>query len=445
MTGSNPRSTASARPRVVIIGGGFAGMRAARRLRNAPVDITVLDRTNHHLFQPLLYQVATATLAPSDITAPIRHLLRHQRNTEVILTTVRDIDVERQVVVAEGGQREFPYDYLILASGTRHSYFGRDEWEPFAPGLKSIEDAMEIHRRFLLSYELAEKAESDAERARLMTFVIVGGGPTGVELAGIIPGIARKELREEFRRIDTAQTRVILIEGGPRVLPTFHESLSARALRDLRQLGVEVRLDALVTQIDDRGVCVGDERIEAGTVLWGAGNAASPLGRALGAPLDRAGRVLVEPDLSLPGRPEVFVVGDLAAVTRADGDPVPGVAPAANQMGDRAAKNILHDLQGEPRRPFKYLDKGDLATIGRYKAVGSFNEGKFRIAGQTAWWLWLLVHILYLATFRNRLSVFVQWVYGYFTSQRGVRLITGEVHRTARPVQSAGAGAATEW
>ena len=361
----------------------------------------------------------------------------------MILTTVSDIDVERRVVIADGGQREYPYDYLILASGTRHSYFGHDEWEPFAPGLKSIEDAMEIHRRFLLAYELAEKATSPEERERLLTFVIVGGGPTGVELAGIIPGIARKELRPEYRHIDTASTRVILVEGGPRVLPTFHESLSARALKDLRQLGVDVRLNALVTQIDERGVFVGDERIDAGTVLWGAGNAASPLARSLGVPLDRAGRVPVEPDLSVPGRPELFVVGDLAAYTRPDGDPVPGVAPAANQMGDRAAKNILHDLKGEPRKPFKYLDKGDLATIGRYKAVGSFNEGKFRITGHTAWWLWLLVHILYLATFRNRLSVFVQWVYGYFTSQRGVRLITGEVHRTARPVQSS--AAPTEW
>ena len=426
----------AARPRVVIVGGGFAGLHAARRLGRAPVDITVLDRTNHHLFQPLLYQVATATLAPSDITAPIRYLLHRQRNTTVLQAEVKDIDVARGVVIADEERREFPFDYLILASGTRHSYFGRDEWEPHAPGLKSIEDAMEVRRRFLSAYELAEKAESPAEQERLLTFVVVGGGPTGVELAGIIPAIARQSLRQDFRRIDTARTRVILLEGGGRVLPTFDESLSARALRDLKELGVEVRLNSLVTSIDARGVFVGDERIEAGMVLWGAGNAASPLGRALGAPTDRAGRVLVERDLSVPGHPNVFVTGDLAAYTTDDGIPVPGVAPAANQMGERAAKNILHDLKREPRKPFSYTDKGDLATIGRYKAVGSFQRGKLKISGHTAWWLWLLVHIVYLATFRNRISVFVQWAYGYLTYERGVRLITGEVHRTAGPVNT---------
>jgi NADH dehydrogenase len=427
----------TARPRVVIVGGGFGGLHAARRLSRAPVDITLLDRTNHHLFQPLLYQVATATLAPSDITAPIRHLLHRQKNTRVLLAHVQEIDAERRVVIADEERREYPYDYLILASGTRHSYFGRDEWEPHAPGLKSIEDAMEVRRRFLSAFEEAEKTDDPAERARLQTFVIVGGGPTGVELAGIMPAIARQSLRQDFRTIDTAKTRVILLEGGSRVLPSFDESLSERARRDLTDLGVEVRLNSLVTDIDERGVNVGDERIDAGAVFWGAGNAASPLGRSLGAPVDRAGRVLVERDLSLPGRPEVFVVGDLAAYSTDDGIPVPGVAPAANQMGDRAAKNILHDLKGEPRKPFDYLDKGDLATIGRYKAVGSFQRGKLKIVGHTAWWLWLLVHIVYLATFRNRVSVFVNWAYGYLTFQRGVRLITGEVRRTARPVNSA--------
>jgi NADH dehydrogenase len=424
----------------VIIGAGFAGLNAARRLRDAPVDVTVLDRTNHHLFQPLLYQVATASLAPSDITAPIRYLLRRQKNAEVLLAHVQEIDAERRVVIADEEQREYPYDYLILASGARHSYFGHDEWEPYAPGLKSIEDAMEVRRRFLSAYELAEKAESAAERERLLTFVIVGAGPTGVELAGIIPTVARHALRADFRHVDTARTRVLLLEGGKRVLPTFHESLSERARRDLEELGVEVRLGSLVTSIDDTGVNVGAERIEAGTVLWGAGNAASPLGRSLDAPVDRAGRVLVERDLSVPGRPEVFVVGDLAAYTTGDGVPVPGVAPAATQMGQQAARNILHDLRGEPRRPFEYTDKGDLATIGRYKAVGSFNRGKLRIGGRLAWWLWLLIHIFYLATFRNRLSVFFQWAYSYFTYQRGVRLITGEVRRTARPVNTAPVG-----
>ena len=273
-----------------------------------------------------------------------------------------------------------------------------------------------------------------------MTFVIVGGGPTGVELAGIFPAVARYALRADFRHIDTAKARVILLEGGKRVLPTFHESLSEQARRDLEELGVEVRLGALVTRIDEGGVWVGDERIEAGTVFWGAGNAASPLGRSLGAPVDRAGRVLVEPDLSVPGHPEVFVVGDLAAVKNPDGTPVPGVAPAAMQMGSRAGDNIFRDVRRDPRRPFVYHDKGDLATIGRYKAVGSFNHGRLRIAGRTAWWLWLLVHITYLATFRNRVSVFLQWAYSYFTYQRGVRLITGEVHRTARPVNTAPVG-----
>jgi NADH dehydrogenase len=428
------------RPRVVIVGGGFAGLKAARRLRNAPVDVTLLDRTNHYVFQPLLYQVATASLSPSDISVPIRYLVRRQANTEVLLAHVHEIDTARRVVIADDERREYPYDYLILAAGARHSYFGHAEWERLAPGLKSIEDAMAIRRRFLLAYELAEKASSAEERARLLTFVIVGAGPTGVELAGIIPGIARHTLRADFRHIDTAATRVILVEGGDRVLPSFHESLSTHALRDLEELGVEVRLRSLVTAIDEQGVCVGEERIAAGTVLWGAGNAASPLGRSLGVGTDRAGRVAVAPDLSVPGHPELFVVGDLAVYTLPDGAQVPGVAPAANQMGDQAARNIVRDLRGEPRRPFRYADKGDLATIGRYKAVGSFNRGKFRIAGHLAWWLWLSVHILYLTTFRNRLSVFVQWAYGYFTWQRGVRLITGHGAPVDPPATTAPVG-----
>ena len=434
---------AGRRPRVVIVGGGFAGLNAARKLRRAPVDVTVLDRANHHLFQPLLYQVATALLTPSDITSPIRYLLRKQRNAEVLLAHVQEIDAERRVVIADEDRREYPYDYLVLAAGARHSYFGHDEWEPFAPGLKSVEDAMEIRRRFLLAFERAEKAEREEDQRRELTFVIVGGGPTGVELAGIIPAIARRSIREDFHRVDTATTRVILLEGGKRLLPAFDESLSAHALRDLEELGVEVRLGALVTRIEEQSVWVGDERIDAGTVFWGAGNAASPLGRSLGVPVDRAGRVLVERDLRAPGHPELFVTGDLAAYTTRDGKPVPGVAPAANQMGIQAAKNIVHDLRGEPREEFTYRDKGDLATIGRYKAVGSFNHGRIKITGRLAWWLWLSVHIMYLTTFRNRLSVFIQWAYSYFTYHRGVRLITGEVHRTAHPVNTAPVG--VEW
>ena len=421
------------RPHVVIIGGGFGGVAAAQTLKRAPVDVTVIDRTNHHLFQPLLYQVATAVLAPSDITVPIRWLLRKQKNTTVLMGEVQEVDPDRRVVYFDEERREIAYDFLILAAGARHSYFGHNEWEEYAPGLKSIEDALEIRRRFLLAFEEAEKTDDAAQREALQTFVIVGGGPTGVELAGIIPATARDAMHDDFRRIDTRDTRVILLEGGPRVLPTFPQDLSDHARNDLKELGVEVRTNALVTRIEDDAVYVGEERIPARTVFWGAGNAASPLSRSLGAPLDRAGRVEVARDLSVPGHPELFVVGDLALYMQ-DGKPVPGVAQAAMQQGAQAAQNILHTLRGEPRGEFVYRDKGDLATIGRNKAVGSFRRGRLRIAGRTAWWLWLFVHIMYLAGFRNRVSVFIQWAYAYFTYQRGVRLITGDVRRTARPV-----------
>ena len=423
------------RPHVVIVGGGFAGLSAARRLRRAPVDVTVLDRTNHHLFQPLLYQVATAVLSPGDIVAPIRHLLRKQRNTTVLMAHVQEVDPERRVVVVDEERREIAYDFLILAAGARHSYFGHDEWEPYAPGLKSIDDAEEIRRRFLLAFEEAEKSEDAAEREALLTIVVVGAGPTGVELAGMLSTTAHDAMHADFRRIDTRRTRVVLLEGGPRVLPTFPEELSARAQRDLESLGVQVRTRSVVTRIEEDAVYVGEERIPTRNVFWGAGNAASPLARGLGAPLDRAGRVQVEPDLSVPGRPELFVVGDLAAVTQ-DGKPVPGVAPAATQEGGWAADNVVRTLRGEPRRPFVYRDKGDLATIGRHRAVGSFSRGRIRLTGRTAWWLWLGVHIMYLAGFRNRASVFIQWAYAYFTYGRGVRLITGETRRTLPPVEA---------
>jgi NADH:quinone reductase (non-electrogenic) len=415
-------SSSTGRPRVIIVGGGFGGLSAARALRDAPVDVTVIDRTNHHLFQPLLYQVATATLAPSDITAPIRYLLRRQRNTTVLMAEVRSLDVDRRVVTLDDG-REMAYDYLILASGSRHSYFGHSEWEPSAPGLKSIQDAREIRRRFLLALEEAEKSDDPARRDALLTFVVIGGGPTGVELAGILPTIVRGPMREEFRRIDTRKARVILLEGGPRVLPSFPESLSAHALEDLRDLGVDVRTDTLVTRVEPGAVWIGDERIATATVLWAAGNSASALGQSLGVPLDRAGRVLVEPDLSIAGHPEVFVVGDLAAYPWEGGDApwVPGVAPAANQEGAAAARNLRRTLAGEARRPFRYRNKGNLATIGRHRAVADF--GRVRISGFLAWWLWLFVHILYLAGFRNRLSVLIEWGYAYFTFQRGSRLI----------------------
>ena len=422
-SGGGPRAPAprAGRPRVVIIGGGFAGLSAARTLRSAPVDVTVVDRTNHHLFQPLLYQVATATLAPSDISAPIRWLLREQPNTRVLLAEVRGVLPDARVVLLDDG-RELPYDWLIVATGTRHSYFGHDEWERFAPGLKSLDDALEMRRRFLLAYERAELTDDPAERDALQTFVIVGGGPTGVELAGMLPDIARRALREDFRSIDTARTRVILVEGGPRVLPTFPEDLSERARRDLESLGVEVRTNAIVTHVDGEGVLAGDERLRARTVFWAAGNAASPLARSLGTTLDRQGRVRVQPDLSVPEHPEIFVVGDLAAFEH-DGVPVPGVAPAANQEGRHAARNIRRDLENAPRTPFRYFDKGSLATIGRARAVALF--GGVRVGGFIAWLMWLFIHILYLAGFRNRLSVLIQWGYAYFTYQRGVRLITG--------------------
>ena len=410
------------RPRIVIIGGGFGGLSAAKALRKADVDVLLIDRTNHHLFQPLLYQVATASLSPSDITAPIRWILRRQKNVTVLLAEVTDIDVGRKVVVIDTPSREIPYDYLIVASGSRHAYFSHDEWEPIAPGLKAIEDAEEIRRRFLMAFERAEKSLDPREREACMTFVIVGGGPTGAELSGVFPEVARKAMHSDFRNIDTRKTRVILVEAGPRILPSFPEELARVAHRDLEELGVEVRTNSVVTRIEPGTVCIGDERIMAETVFWAAGNVASYLGKALGVPLDRAGRVMVNDDLSIPGHPEVFVVGDLALVVREDGTPVPGVCPAANQEGTAAAKNILHMLRRQPVRKFRYRNKGDLATIGRSRAIADF--GKVRLTGRIAWLLWLFVHIMYLVGFRNRLSVFIQWGYSYFTYQRGVRLIT---------------------
>jgi NADH:ubiquinone reductase (H+-translocating) len=410
------------RPKVVIIGGGFGGLYAARALRDAAVDVTVIDRTNHHVFQPLLYQVATATLAPTDIAAPIRWLLHAQKNTEVLLAEAREVVPGARIVRCDGGL-ELHYDFLIVAAGARHSYFGHDDWEHRAPGLKSVADAIELRRRWLLAFERAERASDATERQTNMTFVIVGGGPTGVELAGMLPTIARFALPKDFRRIDTASARIILIEGGPRLLPTFPEDLSARAERDLVELGVEVRTNARVTNVGDGFVEMGSERIDAGTILWAAGNAASSLGASLGATRDRMGRVEVNEDLSIAGHPEVFVVGDMA-ILESDGKPVPGVAPAAMQSGRAAARNVLHTVRGEGRERFRYFDKGDLATIGRYKAIGVL-AGR-HLTGAIAWWTWLLVHIMYLAGFRNRISVLIEWGYSFFTYQRGARLITAD-------------------
>jgi NADH dehydrogenase len=411
----------SDRQRVVIVGAGFGGLYAARALDHAPVDVTVLDRTNHHLFQPLLYQVATATLAPTDITAPIRWLLRKQRNTRVLLADVTGIDVQARRVTCDNGAKVLPYDYLIVASGSRHSYFGHNEWESVAPGLKSIDDAIVMRQRFLLAFERAERAGSDEERRRLLTFVVIGGGPTGVELAGMLPLIAKHTLPAEYHNVNTSEARVILVEGGPRVLPTFTENLSARAHEELEELGVEVRTDARVTRVERGSVWIGDERIDAETIFWAAGNESSKLGEFLGAARDRAGRVHVEPDLSLASHPEVFVVGDLAQMTT-NGKPVPGVAPAAMQSGRHAARNILRAIDGRQTKPFRYRNKGDLATIGRHRAIAQLPF--VEVWGKPAWWFWLFLHIMYLAGFRNRLSVLVEWGYSYFTYQRGARLIT---------------------
>jgi NADH dehydrogenase len=417
------------RPRVVIVGGGFGGLAAARKLGHDNLDLTVIDRTNHFTFQPLLYQVATAALAPSDITAPIRHILRRQRNTEVLMAEVREIDPEKQVVRIDNELREIPYDYLVVATGSRHAYFGHNEWEPYAPGLKAIEDASEIRRRFLLAFENAEKSTDPREREEYLTFVIVGGGPTGVELAGAMPFIAKKALAPDFRTVDTHRTRVILIEAGSRLLPSFPEHLAARATRDLQELGVEVRLNSMVTAVNADCVCIGKEEIRAKTSFWAAGNKSSPLGQFLGAPLDRAGRINVNPDLSVPGRANIFVVGDLATVMQ-DHRQVPGVGPAAIQEGKAAAKNILRDLHHQPRKDFHYLNKGDLAVIGRSRAIADL--GWITFSGRLAWFFWLFVHIMYLVGFRNRIVVLIDWAYSYFTYQAGARLIT-DVERYKPP------------
>lgn len=417
---------------VVILGGGFGGLYCARALAGADVRITLVDRKNHHTFQPLLYQVAAAVLNPSDIASPIRRVLRSQRNVEVVLGEARAVDVAaRTVTLADGA---LSYDYLVIATGVTHDYFGHPEWARWAPGLKTLDDALELRRRLLLAYEEAEKATDPARRAAWLTFAVVGGGPTGVELAGALSEIARHTLRRDFRRIDPREAKVLLLEAGPRVLPAFSEASSASARRQLETLGVDVRTGAAVTAIDGQGVNAGGERLSARTVLWAAGVAASPLARTLGAPLDRAGRVLVEPDLSVPGAPNVFVIGDLAAVKHA-GKPVPGVAPAAIQEGRHAAKNLRRALRGEAPLPFDYLDKGSLATIGRAAAVAE--RGRARLSGFVAWLAWLLIHIVYLIGFRNRFLVLAEWAWAYLVYERGARLITGDVealvHREGDP------------
>jgi NADH dehydrogenase len=408
-------------PQVVIVGAGFAGLNAALKLAHAPVQITLIDRRNHHTFQPLLYQVATAGLSPGEIAAPIRWILSGRRNIEVLLEEVHEFDLDRRVVKLV--DHELPYDYLIVAAGASHAYFGHDEWEPMAPGLKTIEDALEIRRRVLLAFELAERHAASGMGQVQLNFVIVGGGPTGVELAGTLSEIARRALQDEFRSIDPERTRIILLEGGPRILPAYPEDLSRSAEEQLRTLGVEVHTSAMVTGIEPATVVMGETRIPAAVILWAAGVAASPLGKKLGAPTDRSGRAFVNPDLSIPGHPHVFVVGDLASLKRENGEPVPGVAPAAIQEGKATARNILRDLKGQPRKNFHYVDKGNLATIGRAAAIAQF--GKIHVSGFVAWLAWLTVHIFFLIGFRNRLIVLIQWAWSYLTFERGARLITG--------------------
>lgn len=408
-------------PHVVIVGGGFGGLWAARALRRAPVRITLLDRGNHHLFQPLLYQVATAGLSAPNIAAPLRHILRRQRNATVLMGEVAGIEPDaKRLRLADG--RTLDYDTLLLATGATHAYFGHDDWAPHAPGLKTLDDALEIRRRILTAFERAEAEDDAAQRAAWLTFAIVGGGPTGVELAGTLAEIARHTLRDEFRRADPHRARVLLLEAGSRVLSSFPESLSAKARAQLERLGVEVRSGVPVAAIDAEGVVLGEERIPARTVLWAAGVAASPLARDLGVPLDRAGRVVVDAGLRVPGHPDVYVVGDLAAV-RCDDKPVPGVAPAAKQMGRYVGGAIRTRLRGVEPPPFRYRDFGNLATIGRMAAVVDLHGLKF--SGLVAWWFWLAAHVFFLIGFRNRLVVLIDWAQAYWSYQRSARIILG--------------------
>ncbi len=408
-------------PHIVIVGGGFAGLWAARALARAPVRITLLDRGNHHLFQPLLYQVATAGLSAPNIAAPLRHILRRQKNVTVLLGEVANIAPDEQRVRLGDG-RMLDYEHLLLASGATHAYFGHDDWAPHAPGLKTLDDALEIRRRILTAFERAEAEDDEAKRAAWLTFAIVGGGPTGVELAGTLAEIARHTLHGEFRRADPRKARVLLLEAGPRVLSSFPESLSAKARKQLEHLGVEIRTGVPVARIDSEGVLLGDTPIAARTVLWAAGVAASPLARDLGVPLDRAGRVLVMPDLSVPGHPEIFVAGDLASIQH-EGKPVPGVAPAAKQMGRHVAQAIRARLQGRTTPPFRYRDFGNLATIGRMAAVVDVHG--LRLSGLLAWWFWLAAHVFFLIGFRNRMVVLIDWAQAYWSYQRSARIILG--------------------
>lgn len=418
-------------PHLVIIGGGFAGLWATRALASSRIRITLVDRRNHHLFQPLLYQVATAGLSAPDIAAPLRHILGHQRNVEVRLGEVTSIDKQaRDITLADGSQ--IPYDTLLLCTGATHAYFGHDEWAADAPGLKTLDDAIALRRKLLLAFERAEAEPDPARKAAWLSFAVVGGGPTGVELAGTLAEIARHTLRNEFRHIDPASAKVRLVEAGPRVLSSFPEVLSLKARRQLEKLGVEVLTGTPVSDINGEGFQLGEQFIPARTVVWAAGVAASPLARTLNVPLDRAGRVPVQPDLTLAGHPEIFVAGDLASLNQADGKPVPGVAPAAKQMGKHVATTIRARLEGKATPgPFKYADYGNLATIGRMAAI--VHLGKLQLSGVLAWWFWLAAHVFFLIGFRNRIVVLLNWAVAYWSYQRSARIIFGDDQQDRRP------------
>jgi NADH:ubiquinone reductase (H+-translocating) len=420
------------KPKVVIIGGGFGGLQAAKELGRKPVEVTLIDKKNHHTFQPLLYQVATAVLSPGEIASPIRRILHKYKNVEVILGEAADFDVENQIVKLKDNS-EIPFDYLIVAAGARHSYFGHDDWEDSAPGLKTIEDAVEIRSRVLLAFEHAEREAYLKGIHEPINFVVVGAGPTGVELAGAIAGIARLALAKDFNLIDTKKARVMLFEGGDRVLNTFAPELSERAKKDLEDLGVEVFLNSFVTDLKDGNVKVGDKWIECDVALWATGVAASPLGKALGAETDKAGRVFVREDLTIPNHKNIFVIGDMVSLKRENGEPVPGVAPAAMQMAEKAAENILRDLRGEELKPFKYWDKGSMATIGRNRAI--VEAGRFKLTGFIAWLAWLFVHVLSLIGFKNRLYVLSEWFWAYLTRERSARLITGDAEQLRHAIR----------
>lgn len=422
-------NTPTKKPHVVILGCGFGGLEAAKKLGDNNVFVSIIDRTNYYLFQPLLYQVATAALSPADIAAPVRGVLSKYKNIEILLAEVQSVDVNaRKVKMVDG---ELDYDYLIIATGARHSYFGHPEWEPLAPGLKSLEDAIEIRRRILMAFEYAEKTSDEAGRKAAMTFVIVGGGPTGVEMAGAIAEIARHTLAKNFRHIDPSQARVILIEGEPKVLASFPEDLRDKATKQLVELGVEVRTGIHATNLSDQGLQVGDEFIPCRVKIWAAGNIASSVGRSLNVPTDRVGRVIVNNDLTIPDHPEVQVIGDLANFSHQTGEPLPGVSPVAMQQGRHAAHNILNMVEGEKPQRFWYFDKGSLATIGRNKAVADLKL--VHLSGLPAWLAWLFVHIIFLVGFRNRLVVLFQWAWAYFTFNKGARLITRNFQSEQRP------------